>query len=80
MNSKAPADSKELNRLLKQREGPTLEFKRYGIAPPTFDDWGGSLVVTFRAPIIPGAGAEPRDQVGTKWKPCGSAVKRNRCL
>jgi ATP-dependent DNA helicase RecG len=28
MNSKAPADSKELNRILKQGEGPTLEFKR----------------------------------------------------
>mgnify|MGYP001193021186 CR=1 FL=1 len=42
------------------------ECKRYGIAPPAFDDWGGSLVVTFRASIIPGTGAESRDQVGTK--------------
>jgi ATP-dependent DNA helicase RecG len=42
------------------------ECQRYGIASPTFDDRGGSLVVTFRAPVIPGAGAEPTDQVGTK--------------
>lgn len=49
------------------------ECKRYGIAPPTFDDWGGSLVVTFRAQIIPGAGAESRDQVGTK-----SALSRHQ--
>lgn len=42
------------------------ECTRYGIAPPTFDDWGGALVVTFRAPIIPGTGVESRDQVRTK--------------
>lgn len=49
------------------------ECTRYGIAPPTFDDWGGSLVVTFRVPIIPGAGAESTDQVGTK-----SALSRHQ--
>lgn len=50
------------------------ECRRYGIVPPTFDDWGGSLVVTFRAPIIPGAGAVSRDQVGTKSGPSGNSA------
>jgi ATP-dependent DNA helicase RecG len=56
------------------------ECKRYGIASPTFDDWGGSLVVTFRAPIIPEAGAEPTDQVGTKSAPSRHQVGTKSAL
>jgi len=45
------------------------ECKRYGIAPPDFDDRGGGLVVTFRAAVIPGgrrAGAESRAESGAE--------------
>jgi len=42
------------------------ECRRYGLAPPTFEEQGSALFVTFRAPVGPGPGG---DQVGTKWGP-----------
>ena len=49
------------------------ECRRYGVPPPTFEESGGSLYVTFRAPI--GLGARERHQVGTK-----SALSRHQVL
>ena len=40
------------------------ECERWGADPPSFQELGGALVVTFRASIGPGAGR--RRQVGTK--------------
>ena len=43
------------------------ECRRYGVPPPTFEEQGGAVVVTFRAPIGAGTKSGPsRDQVGTK--------------
>jgi ATP-dependent DNA helicase RecG len=36
------------------------ECVRSGAEPPSFEELGGALVVTFRAPIGPGAGVGPR--------------------
>jgi ATP-dependent DNA helicase RecG len=49
------------------------ECRRYGIPPPTFEERGGSLYVTFRAPI--GLGAGEGHQVGTK-----SALSRHQVM
>lgn len=40
------------------------ECKRYGVSPPTFEEQGGSVVVTFQAPI--GPTVRRGHQVGTK--------------
>jgi ATP-dependent DNA helicase RecG len=47
------------------------ECERYDIEPPTFEEIGGAVFVTFRAQIGPGAGTKP--QVGTK-----SALSRHQ--
>ena len=45
----------------------------YGIEPPSFEERGGVVCVTFRALI--GLGAETGHQVGTKWGPSGDQVQ-----
>jgi hypothetical protein len=70
--------------------------QQHGAPPPVFEEKQGFVVVTFRAPLVVGgargtSGAESgdqvrtksgpsQDQVGTKWKSCGSAVKRSLWL
>jgi hypothetical protein len=45
------------------------ECRRYEVEVPTFEEQGGTAVVTFRAPVRPGAARKPeRDPVGTKFK------------
>ena len=49
------------------------ECEQYGIAPPTFEERDGAVLITFRAPV--GLGAETKHQVGTK-----SALSRHQVL
>jgi ATP-dependent DNA helicase RecG len=52
------------------------ECKRHGLPPPTFEERGGTVVVTFKAPIGPAGAAEApsRRQVGTKLALSGHQV------
>jgi ATP-dependent DNA helicase RecG len=51
------------------------ECKDYGIAPPTFEERQGFVIVTFRAKLTTEQVTAPsRHQVGTKWAPSRDQV------
>jgi len=70
--------------------------KKHGAPPPRFEERQGFMIVTFRAQMVAESTAEvsraqsgaqvgpksgpSRDQVGTKWKSCGFAVKNSPWL
>lgn len=55
------------------------ECLRYGVDAPSFEEQGGTVVVTFPAHVRPGAPGKPgRDQVGTKSGPSSSSCRGAR--
>ena len=71
-----PRAGERLYDFLNGAEGQALLLKggqakrRYGVNAPSFKEKGGTVVVTFNAPVRPGTPGKPgRDQVGTRAGP-----------
>ena len=50
----------------RRTNGLIAECERYGIAPPLFEERQGFIVVTFKAPVAEGAGAEKTKEKSTE--------------